>query len=199
MGEWFVALPGLEKTFFLCAVAGGALFLIRLVMQFLGGDTDAIPDDIPDDIAADAAFDIEVMGDSDASFQMLSFQGITAFFLIFGLSGLMMRQSFEAGYILSIIVAAFCGLLIMYVQAWLMTFLLSLQSSGTIDMNNAVGAVGAVYLSIPSEGIGKVKITIQGTLKIFDATSKNNEEIKTGGRVRVVEVITGDTLVVEKA
>ena len=78
---------GLEKLFMVCAVAGGILFAIRLVLQFLGGDTGGHHDisspvnvggtDIHGDTVADGS-------DAYLSFKLLSFQGLTAFFMMFG-------------------------------------------------------------------------------------------------------------------
>ena len=73
----------------------------------------------------------------------------------------------------------------------------SLQSSGTIDLNNAVGQEGHVYLTIHPGQTGKVQITVQDRLMVLNAIAEGNEEIKTGQRVWVVRVSAG-TLIVEK-
>ena len=70
---------GLEKLFAVCAVIGGVLFAVRLVLQFVGGDVDV--DDVPD---GDIDFDGDAgdAGDSDISFKVMSFQGFMSFFMI---------------------------------------------------------------------------------------------------------------------
>jgi hypothetical protein len=73
-----------------------------------------------------------------------------------------------------------------------------LQSDGTVRMVNAVGQEGVVYLNIPVDGIGKVQITIQGGLKIFDARAHSSELIKTGDRVKVLEVTPENMVIVGK-
>lgn len=206
MGDWFKDLHGLEQAFVLCALIGGVLFLIRLILQFVGGDSDMVADDVPDDLPAD--FDVEMpedlpdgeglLGDSDVSFKLVSFQGIMAFFLIFGMSGLMMTRTFNANAMQALIVAGLCGLGIMYLQARLMTFLLGLQSSGTIDIKNAIGKEGLVYLSIPADGTGKVQVTVQEVMKIYNAMSQDKEPLKTGERIRVTSVTGQNVLMVEK-
>ena len=93
-------MNGLEKIFAVCAIVGGVLFIIRLVLQFMGGDFDADAADGLDGLdgvdgldGADADFDVEI-GDTDYSFKLISFQGLTAFFAMFGLVGLaMLKQS----------------------------------------------------------------------------------------------------------
>jgi membrane protein implicated in regulation of membrane protease activity len=192
---------GLEKLFMISAVAGGVLFVIRLVMQFLGGDTGAHHDmGAPVDVGGGDIHGDTVADSSDAylSFKLLSFQGLTAFFMMFGLVGLAMMRQTDRQEILSLVVAVAAGL----ATVWLISFIFrkagGLQSSGNIDMKNAVGQQGEVYLGIPAAGIGKARITVQDRLRIYDAVSKDKTEIKTGQRVRVLEVTPQDVLVVER-
>ena len=72
-----------------------------------------------------------------------------------------------------------------------------LQSSGNIEIGNAVGKVGQVYIPIKQGGSGKVNITIQGQYSEFSAISTANETLPTGSYVRVVAVDEAGTLVVE--
>jgi hypothetical protein len=73
-----------------------------------------------------------------------------------------------------------------------------LQSSGTIDIKNAIGQQGTVYLTIPATGSGQVSVAVQGSLKIFDAVSEGNKKIPTGEKIKVINVIDNKTLVVTK-
>ena len=65
----------LQMIFTVCALIGGSLFLIRLVLQMVGFGTET---------AADHPGDMD-SSDTDASFKMLSLLGITAFLMMFGL------------------------------------------------------------------------------------------------------------------
>lgn len=192
---------GLEKLFMVCAVAGGVLFAIRLVLQFLGGDTGGHHDisspvdvgggDIHGDAGADGS-------DAYLSFKLLSFQGLTAFFMMFGLVGLAMMRQTDHQEILSLVVAGAAGLATVWLIGLIFRKAGGLQSSGNIDVRNAIGHEGEIYLGIPAADIGKVRITVQDRLRIYDAVSRDKTEIKTGQRVRVVEVTPQDVLVVEK-
>ena len=82
---------------------------------------------------------------------------------------------------------------------FLMARLKRLQSSGTLDMNTAVGVEGKVYLRIPPDGIGKVEIPLQGGMNIFDARSDGKKTIQSGERVKVVAIAAGNVMVVSKA
>ena len=74
-----------------------------------------------------------------------------------------------------------------------------LQSSGNLDLSNAIGKVGQVYLTIPADSAsaGKVNLTVQEQYKEFSAITTAKEPIKTGQYVRVVAVSESGVLVVE--
>jgi len=195
----FNSLTGLEKLFAVCAVIGGTLFVIRLVLQFMGlhdHDMGADVDGAGID-AADAGHDVG-MGDSDISFKLLSLQGVTAFLLMFGLVGLAMSKQTNAGPAWSVIVGAVAALVTVWLMARFFSSMTRLQSSGNINLSRAVGLEGIVYLNIPAEGTGQVELVIQDRMRIYDASSADKTPLKTGERIRVKSVIAGNTLVVEK-
>jgi membrane-bound ClpP family serine protease len=70
------------------------------------------------------------------------------------------------------------------------------ESYGTLNLENAIGKIGTVYLSIPanSNGEGQIQIEVQGRLTTLDAKSVG-EEIKTGRKVLVYDVKDGKLLV----
>lgn len=183
---------GLEKLFAVCAAIGGVLFAVRLVLQFVGGDVDV--DDVPD---GDIDFDGDA-GDTDISFKVLSFQGFMSFFMMFGLVGLALtRQSgWSEGKALA--GAGVAGALSVYMIKVIYDKAKTLQSSGTLHLKNAIGQEGDVYLNIPATGTGKARVNIQNHLKIFDAMSEGDVEIKTGERIKVVRIISDNVLLVEK-
>ncbi len=188
---------GMEWFFLLCALIGGTLFMIRLVLQFVGGDTDMDADgDI--DIDMDGDVDVGDGGDTDISFKLLSLQGITSFALMFGLVGLaMMRQSGQNA-IWALVAATVAGSATFWLMQWIFNKAKVLQSSGNIKIKNAVGKGGDVYLTIHPHGTGKVRVSVQNHLKVWEATTNSNQEIKTGERIRVTDVVSGNVLVVEK-
>jgi len=199
MMDTFNQMTGLEKFFALCAFVGGIIFLFRLVLQFIGGDTDM--GDMDADLDLDMDMDIDGDfdgGDTDLSFKVLSLQGITSFFMMFGLVGLaLLRQSkVDPSWAILGAFAAGCGTV--WVMKKIYISMKSLQSSGTIKMKNALGQEGTVYLTIPNEGTGKVQISIQDHLKVFEAVSDpDNLEIKTGQRIKVVRIVSNNILVVQ--
>ena len=73
-----------------------------------------------------------------------------------------------------------------------------LTDSGTLNLQNAIGKVGSVYLTIPAkrDGLGKVQVKVQG-LRTLDAMTDYEEEIKTGSVIEVVEILNNEILVVK--
>ena len=182
---------GLEFFFLICAVIGGGLFVVRFVIQLFGGDHGTTDTDLEVGHA-----DVDHL-DADVSFKLLTLQGLTAFFMMFGLVGFaMLRESHaQSGVALASALAAGLG------TVWLIGKIFSsvkkLQSSGTMDNAAAIGEQGTVSLTIRAQGAGKVLVTMHGRPREFEATAKDRAELKTGERIRVLEV-NNSILVVEK-
>ena len=186
MNEFFAALSALEKVYFISATAGGIVFVIMTVLQFLGGDMD---------METDVDVDLDVSsGTADVSFKVISVHGLTAFFMIFGLTGLALVRDLQTSPFESIIGASIAGSAIVMMLKKLFDVFMGLRSSGTLNMSNAVGEEGSVYLSIPASGTGQVRIAIQGRLCTMEAISDDNVQIETGARVKVVEIVNGSVL-----
>jgi hypothetical protein len=189
MWDWVIDLRGIDAVFFGCAAIGGSIFLLRILMLFvgLGGHGDV-----------DHDFDsMELEHDLGAG--VLSVTTLTGFFTVFGVTGLVMRMDEGAGPTLAVAVALFAGLGVMLGLAKMLTLIYRMRSSGNIKAVNADGAEGSVYLTIPVGGRGQVQVPVQSRLKIMDAVAEQPGELKTGTSIRVVRVIEGNVLVVEKA
>jgi len=182
----FANLNSFEIFFLTCALIGGFFVLIRLILQFAGGDSD-----IDTDVDIDAHHT-----DADAGFKLLSMHGLTSFLMMFGLVGLAFYRQNQAGFFVSIVGGTGAGLASVWVIGRLFSLVTRLQSSGTIGIESAVGGEGTVYLTIPSGGTGRVLITFNNRQREFDAMALNAAEIATGKRVRVTEV-RGNMVIVE--
>jgi len=195
----------IDWAFVLFAAIGGALFFIRLTLFFLGGDADADVDvdvdidvDVDVDVDVDGADGADDMDDSDVSFKVLSLQTVTAFLMMFGLTGLALRREAYLTEGWSVLGGIGVGTFSLLVVAKLMSWMKGMKSDGTMVMANAVGQDGSVYLTIQKGGIGKVRVTVQGRLKVFNAVAQDGKEIKTGERVTVLQVTPDNTLIVAK-
>ena len=196
MEAFYNSLSPVQKVFLFCALAGGILFVLRMILMLVGlGDHD-----IHDGDFDHGGFDhADGHGDSDASFKLFSLQGLTGFFLMFGVVGLGLSRQFWVPDIIAAIGGTLAGLVTVWILGKMMVSMNKLQADGTVKLTSAIGGQGKVYLTIPSEGTGQVQLPIQGRLMIYDAVSANKEEIKTGAQVIVIDIAGGNVLVVEKA
>ncbi len=186
-------MNSLALAFTICAVVGGALFVIRLVLQFVAGvDHDAVD-------VSDSGSDLDV-SNSDISFKLLSLQGITAFLMMFGLAGRALLIDSRTGPVVALLGAVVAGGVSVWVIMKLFAFMKGLQSRGeAIGPQMTVGQSGTVYLNIPPDGIGKVNVSVQGRVKEFQAKSNDKEPLATGTNIKVVEVTGDGILVVARA
>jgi hypothetical protein len=77
----------IEIFYLVCAVIGGILFLIRVILFFTGSSSRR-------DLDMDADGDLDSdPGHADVGIKLVSPQGITAFFMMFGLVGLTLSKS----------------------------------------------------------------------------------------------------------
>jgi membrane protein implicated in regulation of membrane protease activity len=206
MSSYMAGLSLLEKVYLACAVFGGGLFVLRTILMLTGiGDTDADTDagdidagdiDHGDMDQGDQFDDIDHgdHGHGDSGLKLLTVQGLTAFIMMFGLTGYAISRGSVIGSIFTVAIGILVGFFAMWLVAKGFALMKSFQSSGNIQIYDAIGEEGTVYLTIPAEGIGKIRVTISGRLKVVDAVSQDKVELKTGTGVRVTEISTGGML-----
>lgn len=187
--DFFDTMSTLEKTYWIIALLGSAVFFVIFIITFIGGgDTD---------MEADAS-DFEA-DDGGVGFQFFTFKGIVAFFTIFGWSGVTcIDNGLSTGVTLIISFAA--GSIMMALTSSLFYWMHKMTESGTLKIKNAIGVVCEVYLPIGAKRstIGKVQIKVQGSLRELDAVTDNEEELKSGTIVKVTEIISTEILLVQK-
>jgi hypothetical protein len=179
-----------EQVFWVITIPATVIFLVLLVLTVLGSDADV---DVDTDV--DAGIDA---GDS-IPFQFLSLKNIVAFFAVFGWSGIGFVNAGLSSWLV-ILLATICGLLMMTAMAALFYFMSRLAESGTLNMKNAVGKLGEVYLIIPAKrnGMGKVQLNVQGSIRTLDAITDEPETIPTSSIIQVIDVIDDQILLVKK-
>ncbi len=210
MSDYLANLNALEMVFLACAVFGGGFFILRTILMLAGlghADSDVDTADVghADVDHSDLDHSDDHLEDIDHSdhtqldtggLRLLTVQGLTAFAMMFGLTGFALSRSTLLGSILTIAVGGIVGFFSMWLIAKGFALMRSLQSSGTMQIYDAMGEEGTVYLTIPPEGIGKIQITISGRLMVMDAVSQDKVVLKTGERVRVSEITTAGMLAV---
>jgi len=176
----------LHDFFLYSALAGGALFLVQLVLSTMGG--------------GDADLDMggQHHTSADMAFKVLSLQGLTAFFAMFGLVGLALFHESKAGAAISVLGGLTGGALTTWLISMIFHAAKGLEVSGTVDLERAVGLTGTVYLGITSDKPGKLTINVHGRSLTLDAVTEG-EPLPTGIEVRVTRVLGDGSVAVERA
>lgn len=179
--------------FVACAVLGGALLVLQVVLALVGLDGHA-------GHAGDAHLDLDGHAHDGVAhavghgLDLFSARSITAGLAFFGLAGAgAARAGWRPG--LAAFCAAVAGLVAMLAVAWIMSQLLRLEDDGTVRVEHAVGEPATVYLTIPGarSGAGKVTLTLQGRTVEYQAVTAG-APLPTGAPVVVVDVVAPDTL-----
>ncbi|MBK3517150.1 hypothetical protein [Carboxylicivirga marina] len=178
-----------EKFYWCIAIPSSLLFILQVLLTFIGSDSH--------DIEADGNPDLSIEHDTGIDFQFLSIKNLIAFFTIFGWTGIICIDS-NLSIWLTILISTICGLLMMLLMASIMYFMGKLTENGVFHLSTTIGKIGTVYLTIPGnrKGSGQIQIDAQG-FRTIDAITDNNDDISTGSIIEVVDVLNNDILVVK--
>ncbi len=199
--QWFQGL-GLFGQICLCfATPATIVLLVEIVLSVIGlsdggvdlpdGAEDGIPE-LPDEADGPSSSDL-------GGFHILTVRTVVSFFVAFGWMGVSLCATALAPWAAMLISVGF-GLLVMFLVALLMLGIYRLQSDGTADNRNALGACGTVYLQVPPgrNGRGKVNVMLQGAYVERDAVTDEETALPYGTEIVVVGVSGENTLVVAK-
>jgi hypothetical protein len=131
---------------------------------------------------------------------MLNFQGIVSGLTAFGLVGLAASAAKRPGSVaLELGIAA--AIVMMAWVSGMFSMMTGLEKDGTVDLQQAIGKLATVYLSIPEQGQGQGKITIslQQRSMEFPAVTCQDNLLTTGQKVVVVAVLDAATMLVVSA
>ena len=100
--------------------------------------------------------DHELPGDADlsAALDLLSVRALSAGAATFGIGGLAGLQLGLPSFF-ALVLGVLGGVAMSVVTAWLTRQLLGLESSGSLDLQNAIGSAGMVHLSVPAARLHK--------------------------------------------
>tara|TARA_Y100000816_G_scaffold229858_1_gene175016 strand:+ start:696 stop:1346 length:651 start_codon:yes stop_codon:yes gene_type:complete len=181
-----IEAPSLMEIIFVsCAVLGGILFFIMMLLMMvgdvLGGVTDAI------------GLDIDAGG---GAFEILSVQGLSVAVMMFGLTG-MFGLSATGSDVVAVLAGGVGAAAGMYGMGKMMYGINQLQADGTVNYNDAIGQRGQVYSRIKPNETGEIQVPVDGTLKTLLARAQDKSMlIPSGEFIRVVDVI-GSTMIVK--
>jgi len=188
---WFSAMEPMQQMFWGCALVASIIFLVQMVLTLIGMDGHDV----------DASFDVSDFGDVDGStmdtggaLSLFSIRNFINFFMGFGWAGVSLYDTIGSNFLL-ILAAVVVGILFVLMFFYIRKQTRKLEANGAFNIRNCEGKTANVYLRIPAKGKGKgkIQISVNGAFHELDALT-DGEAIATGQKVRITEVMDGETL-----
>lgn len=195
IATWYAGLDFGMRMYWGIAVFSSTIFLVQMIMTFIGiGDADG---------ALDGDFDLDANAHGDTldvggTLQLFSVRNIVNFLLGAGWGGVCLASSISSPVWLAV-ASLLTGVAFVVVFALVYRQMRRLEHDGTFDIQDCVGQVADVYLRIPHNctGQGKIQYSFQGSVQELPAVTKG-EAIPSGAKVRVLGIIDNHTILVEK-
>lgn len=214
MVAWWESLSSLEHMLLYLALPATLVLLLQTVFLLVGGwdgadtadDLDADGLDLDGDGIPDEDLDGDGIPDSMGQelqtgmtgLHVFTVRGITAFLALFGWGALWLCQT-RMPVCLALFLALQIGAAGMFGMALLIRQAARLQYDGTLDLRNAVGRDGDVYLTVPAgrSGYGKVNVMVQEQLREFVAQT-DGAPLPTGTEITVTGLSGQGVLIVRE-
>lgn len=185
VGSWWDSLDGAYRFFLTVGIIAGVVSIVLTLLAVLGFGHDA------PELHTD-------YGDSAGDSEAFSVRAVTGFFLAFGWSGAGALSSGLPMWAASL-AAVGAGLVVMLCVRFLLKSMKRLRSDGTMRIENALGAEGQAYITIPPAGAtgGQVIVNFNNRQETLPAVQTGDAPIPGGARIKVTAV-TGRMLTVTK-
>lgn len=182
---WWARLSGAQQLFYGIGILAGIATVVMAVMAFIGLDHHDLPDGHVD------------LGHGGGG-SLFSTKPLTGFFLGFGWGGGIALELGRSIWVATII-GLIAGAIIMVLLAWAIRVIYSMQSDGTRQISDAIGAIGTVYVSLPPSRAsgGQIQVIVSGRLETLGALNVASRSIPSGEKVKVVSVVDTSTVLVE--
>ena len=207
MEAWWQGLSTLTQVFFLGAVFFSIIFAGQLISMLFGvghfhGHLDHVGGGHHVDLAsggghhAHIAHDHGSHGSDKSGFTFVSIRSLIAFGTLFCWAGtLYLMGGTNAAWAIGF--SLIWGLVGMFVVSYLMYRLLGLEEIGNVDLATALFEEGTVYIGVPSDGAGQVRVKVSGMISYVKARSKTGEPLIRGTKVRVVGICAKNIVEIE--
>lgn len=185
VAQWWDQLNLARQVFYGIGLAAAAVALVLAIMGFIGMEHHDAMD------AVDMNLDHGGGG-------IFSVKPLTGFFLGFGWAG---GVALEAGWSLlgALAAAGVAGASIMALIVAMFRAIYAMRSDGTMRINDALGAIGTVYVSLPPAKAagGQVTVNFKGRQETLAALNSAGHVVPSGEKIKVVAIIDGRTVLVE--
>lgn len=182
---WWEGLTQAKQLFYGIGIVAGIVALVLAVLSIIGMEH------------SDAVDAVDVAGVDHGGGGFFSIKPLTGFFLGFGWSG---GIALDAGLSIgaALLVAFGAGGVIMAIVVAMFRLILSMKSDGTVQIKQALGAIGTVYVTLPPHKApgGQVVVNFGGRQETLAAISGANLPIASGEKVSVVSIVDSRTVLV---
>jgi len=182
------SLPLLLQIFWGCAVVASAIFVVQLVLTLIGMDSSDV------DVDFDGANTMDLGG----GLNLFTIKNFIGFLVGFGWAGVCFYDTIPNTFLL-LLVAFIVGCLFVGIFVVIYKQTKKLEHNGAFKIEDVKGTIVSVYLRIPAEGAGKGKVQVSqnGSVNELDALT-DGDEIPSGAKVKIVDIIDNETVKVEK-
>ena len=135
-------------------------------------------------------------GETVAAFKVLSIRSLIAFFTLFSWGAALYLDRGDAlgqalGY------STLWGLAGMLSVALIFYAMRKLAETGTAQLSSCVGGVGTVYLDIPEEGFGEIKVAVSGVSSHVKARAAGGKALKAHTPIKVTRLLGQNSVEVD--
>ena len=190
MDAWWDGLSAYQQFLFVIAGAATLVMIIFLILMIIG---------IGDDDINDVDFNVgEEPLVNFSGLKLFNLRCALVFFSIGGWVTFILEPSLKPFW--STVLGVISGSIAALLMALAFKAAMKLESEGNLDYKNAINKIGTVYIRIPAKrgGKGKITITMQNRFLEVDAVTDENEDLKTGNEVVVIDLLNESTLIVKK-
>lgn len=175
----------LESCFWFCALLGSLLFLFKSLFSFLP-------------LFSSETIEEASENQSETLFKVLSIHSITGFLMVFGWTGLAGLHQFGLSTGQAVLVACVCGCMMLLLVCYLFKGARKLVSHGAVfSISQTVGKTGVVYQRIPSRGVGKIHLSIDGFFYEVDAIVQGFQEVPSFAQIEVIDTLDENCVIVK--
>ena len=202
MNEWWSSLTALNQAFYVAAAFFSLVFIWQFFSSLIGlggGEADA-------HAGMDAHAGLDAHGvdtvsaaetiESVSAFRMLTIRALMAFCTLFFWAAALYLDA-DKPVARALLYALGWGLAAWLIVTLLVNWMRGLAETGTQRLESCVGAAGTVYLNIPADGQGEVRVPVSEVISMVRARAAGGVEIKAGTPIRVVRMLSKTTVEVE--
>ncbi len=176
-----------RNIYLFIAILGTAIFALQFVLSMAG-----LHGDVDGGDGADFQIDAHDVADIHG-LNFFSIKSIVAFVTFFGWGGFFFNHLGLGG----LAIAFFCGLVMMFLTALVISLLLKMQQSGNVSSADLIGRNGTVYLTIPGERASGGLVTVTLPDRTRQISARADSEIKTGTDVVIESDLGGGVFLVK--